>query len=165
MAHSYIMLFVDEETAFRAYSASLPDRGLFLIDTYDALTCTDAIIRLAKECIPVTGVRIDSGNIPEQATAIRKILDTAGLYRIGIFVSNGVDEYSVDKWLAAGVPIDAFGVGTHFITSSDAPFLDMIYKLVESEGEPRSKSRPGQGYVSVHPAGPAALCGRDHGAR
>jgi len=144
MAHSYIMLFSDEETAFRAYSASFPDRGLFLIDTYDVLACTDTIIRLAKEGIPVTGVRIDSGNIPEQAAAIRKLLDTAGLSRIGIFVSNGVDEYSIDTWLAAGVPIDAFGVGTHFITSSDAPFLDMIYKLVEYEGEPRSKSSPGK---------------------
>ena len=144
MAHSYIMLFSDEEAAFRAYSASFPDRGLFLIDTYDALACTDTIIRLAKEGIPVTGVRIDSGDIPEQAAAIRKRLDTAGLSRIGIFVSNGVDEYSVDRWLAAGVPIDAFGVGTRFITSSDAPFLDMIYKLVEYEGEPRSKSSPGK---------------------
>jgi nicotinate phosphoribosyltransferase len=144
MAHSYIMLFSDEETAFRAYSASFPDRGLFLIDTYDALACTDTIIRLAKDGIPVTGVRIDSGDIPEQAAAIRKLLDEEGLSLIGIFVSNGVDEYSIDTWLAAGVPIDAFGVGTHFITSSDAPFLDMIYKLVEYEGEPRSKNSPGK---------------------
>jgi len=144
MAHSYIMLFADEETAFRAYSASFPDRGLFLIDTYDARTCTDTIIRLAKEGIPVTGVRIDSGDILEQAATIRKRLDATGLSGIRIFVSNGVDEYSIDRWLAAGVPIDSFGVGTHFITSSDAPFLDMIYKLVEYEGEPRSKSSPGK---------------------
>src|SRR5208337_2987422 len=144
MAHSYIMLFADEETAFRAYSASFPDRGLFLIDTYDARTCTDTIIRLAKEGIPVTGVRIDSGDILEQAATIRKRLDATGLSGIRIFVSNGVDEYSIDRWLAAGVPIDSFGVGTHFITYSDAPFLDMIYKLVEYEGEPRSKSSPGK---------------------
>src|SRR5208337_827243 len=144
MAHSYIMLFADEETAFRAYSASFPDRGLFLIDTYDARTCTDTIIRLAKEGIPVTGVRIDSGDILEQAATIRKRLDATGLSGIRIFVSNGVDEYSIDQWLAAGIPIDSFGVGTHFITSSDAPYLDMIYKLVEYEGEPRSKSSPGK---------------------
>jgi nicotinate phosphoribosyltransferase len=144
MAHSYVMLFADEEDAFRAYHASFPDRGLFLIDTYDALTCTDTIIRLAKEGMPVTGIRIDSGDIPEQATVIRKRLDSAGLCRIKIFVSNGVDEYSIDQWLAAGIPIDSFGVGTHFITSSDAPYLDMIYKLVEYEGEPRSKTSPGK---------------------
>jgi nicotinate phosphoribosyltransferase len=144
MAHSYVMLFADEEAAFRAYSASFPDRGLFLIDTYDALACTDTIIRLAKEGMPVTGVRIDSGNIPEQATVIRKRLDMAGLSRIKIFISNGVDEYAIDQWLAAGVPIDSFGVGTHFVTSSDAPYLDMIYKLVEYEGEPKSKNSPGK---------------------
>jgi nicotinate phosphoribosyltransferase len=144
MAHSYVMLFTSEEDAFRAYYASFPDRGLYLIDTFDALACTDTIIRLAKEGIPVTGVRIDSGDIPEQATAIRKRLDDAGLESIKIFVSNGVDEYSIETWMAAAIPIDAFGVGTHFITSSDAPFLDMIYKLVEYEGEPRFKSSPGK---------------------
>jgi len=144
MAHSYVMLFADEEAAFRAYHASFPDRGLFLIDTYDALACTDTIIRLAEEGMPVTGIRIDSGDIPEQATVIRKRLDMAGLSRIKIFVSNGVDEYSIDQWLAAGIPIDSFGVGTHFITSSDAPYLDMIYKLVEYEGEPKSKTSPGK---------------------
>jgi nicotinate phosphoribosyltransferase len=144
MAHSYIMLFADEEAAFRAYHASFPDRGLFLIDTYDALACTETIIRLTKEGMPVTGIRIDSGDIPEQVTVIRKRLDMAGLSQIKIFVSNGVDEYSIDQWLAAGVPIDSFGVGTHFITSSDAPYLDMIYKLVEYEGEPRSKTSPGK---------------------
>jgi nicotinate phosphoribosyltransferase len=144
MAHSYVMLFENEEAAFRAYHASFPDRDLFLIDTYDSLTCTDTVIRLAKEGIPVTGVRIDSGDIPEQAMAIRKKLDAAGFTGIGIFVSNGVDEYSIDTWMAAGIPIDSFGVGTHFITSSDAPYLDMIYKLVEYEGEPRFKSSPGK---------------------
>jgi nicotinate phosphoribosyltransferase len=144
MAHSCIMLFADEEAAFRAYHASFPDRGLFLIDTYDALACTETIIRLTKEGMPVTGIRIDSGDIPEQVTVIRKRLDMAGLSQIKIFVSNGVDEYSIDQWLAAGVPIDSFGVGTHFITSSDAPYLDMIYKLVEYEGEPRSKTSPGK---------------------
>lgn len=144
MAHSYVMLFANEEAAFRAYHASFPDRGLFLIDTYDTRTCIETIIRLAQEGIPVTGVRIDSGDIPEQAAAIRQRLDSAGLPDIQIFVSNGVDEYSIDAWLSSGVPVDAFGVGTHFITSSDAPYLDMIYKLVEYEGEPRFKNSPGK---------------------
>ena len=144
MAHSFVMLFTSEEAAFRAYHDSFPDRDLFLIDTYDAIACTDTIIRLAKEGFPVTGVRIDSGDIPDQVTAIRNRLDAADLPGIRIFVSNGVDEYSIDTWLAAGIPIDSFGVGTHFITSSDAPFLDMIYKLVEYEGEPRFKSSPGK---------------------
>jgi nicotinate phosphoribosyltransferase len=144
MAHSFVMLFDSEEEAFRAYQSSFPDRCLFLIDTYDTLACTDTVIRLALDDVPVIGVRIDSGDIAVLASAVREKFDRAGLPHIRIFVSSGVDEYAIDRWLAAGVPIDSFGVGTHFITSSDAPFLDMVYKLVEYEGEPKVKTSPGK---------------------
>lgn len=142
MAHSYVMLFNGEDEAFRAYQASFPDRALFLIDTYDTLACTDTIIRLAREGIPAMGVRIDSGDIANLALEVRKRLDAAGLRGIRIIVSSNVDEYSIDRWLAMGIPIDSFGVGTRFITSSDAPHLDMVYKLVEYEGTPRMKTSP-----------------------
>ncbi|PKG33876.1 nicotinate phosphoribosyltransferase [Methanoregula sp.] len=144
MAHSYVMLFDSEDAAFRAYQSSFPDRAICLIDTYDTLACTDTIIRLVREGVPVPGVRIDSGDIGMLARDVRARLDAAGLPGIRIFVSNNVDEYSIDGWLSSGVPIDSFGVGTHFITSSDAPFLDMIYKLVEYEGTPRFKTSPGK---------------------
>jgi nicotinate phosphoribosyltransferase len=144
MAHSYVMLFDSEDAAFRAYQSSFPDRAICLIDTYDTLSCTDTIIRLAREGVPVPGVRVDSGDIGMLARDVRERLDAAGLPGIRIFVSNNVDEYSIDGWLSSGVPIDSFGVGTHFITSSDAPFLDMVYKLVEYEGTPRFKTSPGK---------------------
>lgn len=144
MAHSYVMLFDREDDAFRAYQATFPDRALFLIDTYDTLACTDTVIRLAKEDMPVMGVRIDSGDIASLALEVRKRLDAAGLSNIRIFVSSNVDEYSIGRWLAMGIPIDSFGVGTRFITSSDAPHLDMVYKLVEYEGTPRMKTSPGK---------------------
>jgi nicotinate phosphoribosyltransferase len=144
MAHSLVMLFATEEEAFRAYASTFPDRCLFLIDTYDTLACTDTVIRLAREGVPVIGIRIDSGDIAGLVSAVREKFDRAGLPQIRIFVSSGVDEYAIDRWLAAGVPIDSFGVGTHFITSSDAPFLDMVYKLVEYEGEPKVKTSPGK---------------------
>lgn len=144
MAHSYVMLFEGEDAAFRAYQSSFPDRAICLIDTYDTLACTDTIIRLAREGMPVIGVRLDSGEIGELAREVRERLDAAGLPRIQIFVSSNVDEYSIDRWLSGGVPIDSFGVGTRFITSSDAPYLDMVYKLVEYEGTPRIKTSPGK---------------------
>lgn len=144
MAHSYVMLFPTEDEAFRSYHATFPDRCLFLIDTYETLVCTETIIRLAREGVPVIGVRIDSGDIPGQVLKVRELFDRAGLPHIRIFVSSGVDEYSIDRWLSAGVPIDSFGVGTHFITSSDAPFIDMVFKLVEYEGTPRFKTSPGK---------------------
>jgi len=144
MAHSYVMLFDREEEAFRAYQSSFPDRAICLIDTYDTLACTETIIRLAREGVPVIGVRLDSGEIGTLARDVRERLDLAGLPGIRIFVSSNVDEYSIDRWLTSGVPIDSFGVGTHFITSSDAPYLDMVYKLVEYEGTPRIKTSPGK---------------------
>ncbi len=144
MAHSYVMLFDGEDEAFRAYQTSFPNRALFLIDTYDTLACTDTVIRLAGEGVPVMGVRIDSGDIASIAGEVRRRLDAAGLNTIRIFVSGNVDEYAIDRWLAMGVPIDSFGVGTRFITSSDAPHLDMVYKLVEYEGTPRMKTSPGK---------------------
>ena len=144
MAHSYVMLFATEEEAFRAYQSSFPDRGLYLIDTYDTLACTETVIRLAREGVAVMGIRIDSGDIAGLARSVREKFDRAGLSHIRIFVSSNVDEYSIDRWLAGDIPIDSFGVGTHFITSSDAPFLDMVYKLVEYEGTPRFKTSPGK---------------------
>lgn len=144
MAHSYVMLFEGEDAAFRAYQSSFPDRAICLIDTYDTLACTETIIRLAREGMPVIGVRLDSGEIGDLAREVRERLDAAGLPGIQIFVSSNVDEYSIDRWLSDGVPIDSFGVGTHFITSSDAPYLDMVYKLVEYEGTPRIKNSPGK---------------------
>ncbi|MCK9631381.1 MAG: nicotinate phosphoribosyltransferase [Methanoregula sp.] len=144
MAHSYVMLFDTEDAAFRAYQSSFPERGLYLIDTYDTLACAETVIRLARDGVPAIGIRIDSGDIGALATQVRSMFDRAGLSHIKIFVSNNVDEYSIDRWLAGGVPIDSFGVGTHFITSSDAPYLDMVYKLVEYEGTPRYKTSPGK---------------------
>jgi nicotinate phosphoribosyltransferase len=148
MAHSYIMAYSREEDAFRSFAATFPDRALFLIDTYDTLACTEKVTALAREGVPVMGVRIDSGDMGALVPSVRKILDGAGLTDVKIFVSSGVDEYSIAAWLTAGVPIDSFGVGTHFVTSSDAPFLDMVYKLVEYEGRPVCKTSPGKATFS-----------------
>ena len=144
MAHSFVMVFDSEAEAFRAFAQTFPQNAMLLIDTYDTLECARTVARLAKKGLPVKGVRLDSGDIPSQALAVRKILDQAGLQQVQIFVSSGVDEYSIDAWLAANLPIDAFGVGTHFITSSDAPYLDMAYKLTEYNGQPKIKTSPGK---------------------
>ncbi|OPY36283.1 MAG: putative nicotinate phosphoribosyltransferase [Methanoregula sp. PtaU1.Bin051] len=144
MAHSYVMVFSCEEESFRSFASSFPDRTLFLLDTYDTRGCIEKVVRLVKEGVPLIGVRLDSGDIDKLAREIRQILDDAGLVTVKIFVSSGVDEYAIRRWLDAGVPLDSFGVGTKFITSSDAPFLDMVYKLVEYEGRPVYKTSPGK---------------------
>jgi putative nicotinate phosphoribosyltransferase len=144
MAHSYIMVFDQEEEAFRAFAKSFPDRVFLLIDTYNTVEGAKKALKLLKEGIKVLGVRIDSGDIPELCREVRRILDQEGFKDVKILVSGGVDEYDIERWVSEGVPIDAFGVGTKLLTSADAPYLDMAYKLVEYEGKPKFKESPGK---------------------
>ena len=144
MAHSYVMIFDSEEEAFKSFAESFPDRTIFLLDTYDTLKAAKKVVKLAKEGVKAVGVRLDSGDIKELSVKVRKILDEAGLRDTKIFVSGGVDETKIKEWLMENAPIDAFGVGTKFITSADAPYLDMAYKLVEYEGKPKVKKSPGK---------------------
>jgi nicotinate phosphoribosyltransferase len=144
MAHSYIMVFDQEEEAFRAFARSFPDRVFLLIDTYDTVEGAKKALKLLKEGIKVLGVRIDSGDIPELCREVRGIFDQEGFKDVKILVSGGVDEYDIERWVSEGVPIDAFGVGTKLLTSADAPYLDIAYKLVEYEGKPKFKESPGK---------------------
>ena len=144
MAHSYIMIFENEEESFKAFARLYPDNAIFLIDTYDTVKAAKKVVKLAKEGIPVVGVRIDSGDIPKLTKEVRRILDEGGLKNVKIIVSGGVDEYKIKEWFEEGSPIDAFGVGTKFITSADAPYFDIAYKLVEYEGKPKYKLSPGK---------------------
>ena len=147
MAHSYILVYKDEEEAFRSYIRTYPDEPVLLIDTYNTLSGAETAARLAEEGLPVSGVRIDSGDITQVIPAVRKILDSHGLHQIRIIVSGGVDEHDLDRWVKAGVPIDAYGVGTKMLTSADIPYLDITYKLVEYENIPCCKTSTGK--VSV----------------
>ncbi|AAC07117.1 nicotinate phosphoribosyltransferase [Aquifex aeolicus] len=144
MAHSYVMIFDKEEDAFRAFAKLYPKNAIFLIDTYDTIEAAKKVVDLAKEGVPVVGVRIDSGDIVKLSKEVRKILDENGLKNVRIIVSGGVDEYKIKEWFDRGAPIDAFGVGTKFITSADAPYFDIAYKLVEYEGKPKYKLSPGK---------------------
>ena len=141
MAHSYIESFPSEAEAFRAFGHDFPTRTTFLVDTYD----TPNGVRNAAEVIRELslegslGVRLDSGDLNALSREARAILDAADLPHVRIFASGGLDEYDVDRLLAAGAPIDAFGIGTRMGVSADAPYLDSVYKLVEYEGRPLLK--------------------------
>lgn len=144
MAHSYVLVFSSEEEAFRSYIKTFPDDPVLLIDTYDTMTGVATAAKLALEGLPVSAVRVDSGDIACIIPQVRKYLDDKNLKEIRIIATGGVDEHDIDQWLQAGVPIDSFGVGTKLLTSSDIPYLDMTYKLVEYEGIPKSKTSPGK---------------------
>lgn len=144
MAHSFVMVFEDEEEAFRAFAESFPDRTVLLIDTYDTLEGAKKAIKLMKEGIKVVGVRIDSGDITQLCWEVRDLLDREGFSHVKIVVSGGVDEEDIERWVSQNVPIDIFGVGTKMVVSADAPYLDIAYKLVEYEGRPKFKLSPGK---------------------
>lgn len=148
MAHSYIQAHADEVAAFAAFARSQPENTTLLIDTYDTERAAHAVVRLAPalaaEGIAIRGVRIDSGDLGEHARRVRAILDAGGLGAVTIFASGNLDEFRVRDLLAAGAPIDGFGVGTRMNTSADAPYLDCAYKLQEYDGEPRRKRSEGK---------------------
>ena len=89
-------------------------------------------------------VRLDSGDLADLAVQTRKMLDEAGLQRVEIFASSGLDEDVIDDLMARGVPITGFGVGTKMGVSEDAPSLDMAYKLCAYAGEGRLKLSTGK---------------------
>jgi nicotinate phosphoribosyltransferase len=141
MAHSYIQSFDDELQAFRNFLAVYPDTVL-LVDTYDTLEGVRKVVTLAEELgdgFRVRGVRLDSGDLGVLARGARSILDEAGLEGVEIFASGGLDEWSIRNLVRSGAPIDGFGVGTGMGVSSDAPSLDLVYKLTEYAGKGRLK--------------------------
>jgi nicotinate phosphoribosyltransferase len=127
-AHSWVMAFSGEREAFRQLQRVLGDSTIQLIDTYDTL---EGARRAAELGRPLWGVRIDSGDFDALSRQVRAILDRAGLTDARIMASGDLDEYRIRDLLAAGAPIDAFGVGTQLSTSADAPAMGAIYKLVE----------------------------------
>jgi nicotinate phosphoribosyltransferase len=141
MAHSYVQAHDDERSAFRAYTRRFPETTL-LVDTYDTLAGVHEVVTLARELGPdfrVRAVRLDSGDLGALARAARALLDEAGLARVRLFASGGLDEDSVARLVDGGAPLDGFGVGTAMGVSADAPSLDMVYKLVEYAGRGRLK--------------------------
>ena len=63
---------------------------------------------------------------------------------VTIFASGNLDERELARLLAAGAPIDGFGVGSRLAVSADAPYLDAVYKLVAVDGRPVLKLSPGK---------------------
>lgn len=148
MAHSYIQAHERETDAFEHFARSHPHASTMLIDTYNTEAAAQSLVplarRLAREGINIQAVRLDSGDLAEHARQVRRILDQGGLTGITIFASGNLDEYKLAEFIAAGAPIDGFGVGTRMNTSADRPYLDCAYKLQEYAGVARRKRSEGK---------------------
>ncbi len=148
MAHAYVLRLGDEEEAFRTYARTTTGEVTLLLDTFDTVEGARRAARVARELAAegrsVTGVRLDSGDLAADSRAVRDVLDEAGCTEVRIIVSGDLDEYVIADLLAAGAPVDAFGVGTRMGTSADASSLGVVYKLVEDVDGPRAKRSPGK---------------------
>ena len=148
MAHSLIQAHDHEIEAFERFAAAQPGNVTLLIDTYDteaaARKLVDLAPRLQQRGILIKGVRIDSGDLAEHARQVRQILDASGLSAVTIMGSGDLDEHRLAELLAAGAPFNGFGIGTRLDSSTDAPTLDMVYKLQEYAGRPRRKRSEGK---------------------
>ena len=148
MAHSFISAYGREIDAFRAFARSFPDKCILLIDTYDTLEGARKAAVVGKEMEAqgqrLDAVRLDSGDIAVLSGQVRETLDVAGLHYVRIVATGGLDEFRVEDLVSRGAPIDAFGVGTKFGVSADAPWSDMAYKLVKYDGRPVLKLSTGK---------------------
>lgn len=135
MAHSFIMSFKQEIESYFAFLQQFPNHSILLVDTYDSKKGLQSAIRAAKilktKGSRLLGIRLDSGNLTKEAMHARKILDEEGFIDSLIVASGNLDEYKIKQLINECAPIDAFGVGTNMGCSSDMPYTDVVYKLVE----------------------------------
>lgn len=156
MAHSWVMYYKDEYTAFKHYAENYPDNTILLVDTYDTIKSgIPNAIRVAKEVLEpmgkrLKGIRIDSGDLAYQSIKVRTMLDEAGLTDCKIIVSNSLDEHTISSLNMQKAKIDGYGVGERLITGASSDYSDetlsllgAVYKIaaVEENGvfEPRIK--------------------------
>lgn len=148
-AHSWIMSFSDEYTAFKTYAQMYPSACILLVDTYDVLDSgVPNAIRVFKEMkeqypdFKNYGIRIDSGDLAYLSKEAYKMLDEAGFGDAIISASSDLDEYLIDSLKAQGAKINSWGVGTNLITSKDCPAFGGVYKLAAIKDNPEEDFVP-----------------------
>ena len=132
-AHSWVMSFPDELSAFRAWAEAFPKNCTLLVDTYNVETGVENAITVGLEMRErgekLAAIRIDSGDLAWLAKRARKMLDEAGLEDVGIVLSSDLDEYVIRSIRGQGAKVNGWGVGTKLATAFDQPTLGGVYKL------------------------------------
>lgn len=148
MAHSWIMSFDDEFTAFKEFATRYPDMAILLVDTYDTLksgvpNAIKTFDYMKKNGISSKkyGIRLDSGDLAYLSIEARKMLDEAGYKDAVICASNDLDESLIMSLNAQGAKIGLYGVGTKLITGNGAT-LGGVYKLSSVYDEEKKEFNP-----------------------
>jgi nicotinate phosphoribosyltransferase len=142
MPHAMILIFGDTVEAALAFDHEMPPDVLriVLVDTFkdeaeEALRVANAMRDRLR------GIRLDTprergGVTIALVKEVRARLDLAGHHRVGIFVSGGMTAERIRQFVAAGLPVDSFGVG---MAISSAPPIGFTADIREVAGEPRTK--------------------------
>ena len=103
-AHSWIMSFPDELTAFKTYGELYPNACILLADTYDTIKSgvpnaikTFQYLKDKGILGKGYGIRLDSGDLAYISKKARKMLDEAGFPDAIISASNDLDEHLIDS--------------------------------------------------------------------
>ena len=142
MPHAMILIFGDTVEAARAFDREMPEDVLriVLVDTFKDEA--EEALRVAQALGDrLRGVRLDTpwerGRVTvELVKEVRARLDQAGHHKVGIFVSGGLSIERIREFVAAGAPVDSFGVG---MTISAAPPIGFTGDIKEVDGEARTK--------------------------
>ncbi len=125
-AHAFTLAHKSEELAFRSQVEAHGAGTTLLVDTYDV---SDGIRMAVKVAGPGLGaIRLDSGDLAEEAHRARQLLDELGATETRITVTSDLDEFVITA--LADAPIDGYGVGTRVATGSGHPTASIVYKLV-----------------------------------
>lgn len=148
-AHSWIMSFPDEYTAFKTYAKMYPDSCTLLVDTYDVLksgvpNAIRVFEEMREEGVNLTkyGIRIDSGDLAYLSKEAYKMLAAAGFDDATIAASSDLDEYLIESLKAQDSRVNSWGVGTRLITSNDNPAFGGVYKLAAVKDKSASSFSP-----------------------
>ena len=167
MAHSWIMSFPDEMSAFHAAIECMGPNNVLLIDTYNTAQGIKNAIACIEQCNArrspnqpiqkLSAVRLDSGDLAELAKLVRAELDARGYRDTKIMASGNIDEYVIASLKQQQAPIDSWGVGTKLVTSDGQGAMDLAYKLSaikqtdgswrychKTSDSPRKRSLPGR---------------------
>ena len=129
MAHSWIQSYGTEREAFESFIETYGEASILLIDTYDTVEGAKKAKEIAQtKGIEIKGVRLDSGDLVSLSKQVKAIV--GGL---GIYITSGLDEYKIGRFLQEGGIATGFGVGSNLVTSQDIPVAEIVYKLVQIE--------------------------------
>jgi putative nicotinate phosphoribosyltransferase len=143
-AHAFILAYHDERAAFTAQLNAMGTDTTLLVDTFESMIAIKLAVELCRErgAAGPAAIRLDSGDLSDQAARARALLDELGATATNIIITSDLDEYSIAALSRA--PVDSYGVGTRMVTGSGAATAGFVYKLVAvaSENGPLAELRP-----------------------